>query len=303
MTPTPKLIELIRGPVAVFLTVAFLPAWILFLVPVLFRLVGLEISNYVTLGAWSIAMWMPGIGALLASRREEGGALKALKIHRLGKKTIYLWAWLVPILVSVAAGLITWLLGWGEFDTELKAFQAATEALPETADISLTLLLAAQIGGALTAAPLVNTLFAMGEELGWRGFLLPKLLPLGHLPAILLSGVVWGVWHAPAIAQGHNYPGYPLIGMGMMTVFTVLLGVFFSWLYLKTNSPWAPALAHGTINAVAGLPLLLMTSLMDPWGGALTSVAGWIALAVLAGILFALGEIPTREKRHVSRET
>jgi membrane protease YdiL (CAAX protease family) len=132
----------------------------------------------------------------------------------------------------------------------------------------------------------------MGEELGWRGYLLPKLLVLGEIPAMLISGVIWGLWHAPVILQGHNYPEHPLLGVGMMIVFTVLLGIFFSWLYLKTKSPWAPALGHGTVNAVAGLPLLFLTGVDLTLGGALTSVSGWLALAALVGVLYWKKQIP-----------
>ena len=66
------------------------------------------------------------------------------------------------------------------------------------------------------AAPLINTLLALGEELGWRGLLLPELLPLGQRRAILLSGVIWGFWHAPVILQGHNYPSQPVLGVFLM---------------------------------------------------------------------------------------
>ena len=151
-----------------------------------------------------------------------------------------------------------------------------------------------QIAAALTIAPLFNTLFALGEELGWRGYLLPKLLPLGQIPAMLISGAIWGIWHAPALLQGHNYPDHPVLGVGMMIVFTVLLGIFFSWLYLKTKSPWTPALAHGTVNAVAGLPLLFLKDVNLTLGGSITSVSGWLALAALVGILYWKREIPLR---------
>ncbi len=75
------------------------------------------------------------------------------------------------------------------------------------------LIVAIQIAISFTLGPLINTLLALGEELGWRGFLLPSLLPLGQWRAILMSGLIWGVWHAPAILQGHNYPSQPVLGV------------------------------------------------------------------------------------------
>ena len=64
----------------------------------------------------------------------------------------------------------------------------------------------------------------MGEELGWRGFLLPKLLPIGQWKAILVSGLIWGFWHAPVIAQGHNFPRHPYWGILVMMFACMLLG-------------------------------------------------------------------------------
>ncbi len=286
--------EIFKGPVMLFLAVAFIPAWILFLLPVFLRTAGIEETATVELVAWSAAMWMPGLGAIIATRLGEKKELKTLGLGKLGKKKIYLWAWLGPILAVLVTGVISWLFGWGKFDPTFQLIRQAVEGLPNVPESALPLLLAAQIAAALTVAPLFNTLFALGEELGWRGYLLPKLLPLGQIPAMLISGVIWGIWHAPAILQGHNYPENPVLGVGMMIVFTVLLGIFFSWLYLKTKSPWAPALAHGTVNAVAGLPLLFLTDVNLSLGGSLTSVSGWLALAALVGILCWKKEIPLK---------
>ncbi len=294
MNNVEKTKEIFKGPVIVFLAVAFIPAWILFLLPVFLRMAGIEETATVELVAWSAAMWMPGLGAIIATMLGEKKELKSLGLGKLGKKKIYLWAWLVPILAVLVTGVVSWLFGWGKFDPTFQLIRQAVEGLPDVPETALPLLLTAQIAAALTVAPLFNTLFALGEELGWRGYLLPKLLPLGQIPAMLISGVIWGIWHAPAILQGHNYPENPVLGVGMMIVFTVLLGIIFSWLYLKTKSPWAPALAHGTVNAVAGLPLLFLTDVNLSLGGSLTSVSGWLALAALVGILYWKREIPLK---------
>ncbi len=294
MNNVEKAKEIFKGPVMLFLAVAFIPAWILFLLLMFLRTAGSEETATVALIAWSAAMWMPGLGAIIATRLGEKEELKTLGLRRLGKKKIYLWAWLGPILAVLVTGVISWLFGWGKFDPTFQLIRQAVEGLPNVPETAIPLLLAAQIAAALTIAPLFNTLFALGEELGWRGYLLPKFLPLGQIPAMLISGVIWGIWHAPAILQGHNYPENPVLGVGMMIVFTVLLGIFFSWLYLKTKSPWAPALAHGTVNAVAGLPLLFLTDVNLSLGGSLTSVSGWLALAALVGILCWKREIPLK---------
>lgn len=152
---------------------------------------------------------------------------------------------------------------------------------------------AIQVLFALTLAPLINMLFALGEELGWRGYLLPHLMPLGQWKAILFSGIVWGVWHAPAIAQGHNYPGYPILGIFMMIVFCVLLGIILSWLYLNTRSPWVAALAHGSVNAVAGLPVLFLLPGFDmALGGTLASISAWFGMVLFIVWLVMTKRLP-----------
>jgi membrane protease YdiL (CAAX protease family) len=176
--------------------------------------------------------------------------------------------------------------------------QAAGPTLP------LTLIIGLQALFALTLAPLFNTLFALGEELGWRGYLLPTLMPLGQGRAILLSGVIWGVWHAPAILQGHNYPGQPVLGVFLMVGFCVLFGAILSWLYLRTGSPWAPALGHGALNAFAGIPLMFMPGVNMALGGTLTSLVGWIPMILFVGWLIwkrdLLGRAPEAPVRAIT---
>jgi membrane protease YdiL (CAAX protease family) len=111
---------------------------------------------------------------------------------------------------------------------------------------------------ALAAGCTVNTLVAMGEEAGWRGFLHRELQPLGFWRSSAFTGVVWGLWHAPLIVQGHNYPQHPMAGVALMVVFTTLLAPLLAWVRRESQSTWGPALAHGVLNGSAGLALVLL---------------------------------------------
>ncbi len=292
-----------KKSITIFLVVTFIVSWILFLIPLAFKNQGSQTHQIVTTISFALAMWGPGIGAIVATLT-TGGKFSDLNLGRLGPKRYLVWAWLLFPVLALVTGLVTLLLGFGYFDPDLTLINEAYYALPEGTGLTPTLLVIAQVFAALTIAPLINTLFAMGEELGWRGFLLPQLLPLGQWKAIALSSVIWGFWHAPAIVQGLNYPGYPVLGVFMMLVFTLLLGIILSWLYLNTQSPWVPALAHGSINAVAGLPVLfLLPGFNQALGGTLASVSGWIALAVFVGWLVATRRVPVgAEKALISED-
>ncbi len=274
-----------RKPLIWFLIIAFGLAWVFFLLPLAFGPLGSTTRQIATTVLWALAMWAPGLGAIIATRWVAGEKLGTLNLRRLGDWRAYLWAWLLFPALAVVTGLLTWAFGAGKLDTQFTLIKEALAAVPGGAAIPAWLVVLIQIGVALTFGPLFNTIFALGEELGWRGFLLPRLLPLGQWRAIGLSGVIWGIWHAPAILQGHNYPSHPVAGVFMMIVFCVLLGAILSWLYLRTRSPWAPALAHGSLNAIAGVPLLFLTGVDITIGGTLASVIGWIPLALFVAWL------------------
>lgn len=282
-----------KRELAWFLGLAFCLSWPLFLAPLALGGSDVATRQLVTTGAWAMAMLMPGVAAVVTTRWIAGRDIKSLNLGRLGPKRFYLWAWLLPMMLSWGALLLTVLVGTGRFDPTFALVRTGLAAMPADVVVPVGVFLAAQIVAGLTVGPLINTLFAMGEELGWRGYLLPKLLPKGKWRAILMSGVIWGVWHAPAIAQGHNYPGQPILGVFLMVGLCLLLGAILSWLYLETRSPWAPALAHGAVNAVAGLPLLFLEPGIDiVWGGTLASPPAWIGLALFIAWLVYTRRLP-----------
>ena len=292
-----------RKPLIWFLIIAFGLAWVFFLLPLAFGPLGSTTRQIATQVLWALAMWAPGLGAIIATRWIAGERLGTLNLRRLGDWRAYLWAWLLFPALAVATGLLTWAFGAGKLDTQFTLIKDSLATAPGGEAIPAGLIVLIQIGVALTFGPLFNTIFALGEELGWRGFLLPRLLPLGQWRAIGLSGVIWGVWHAPAILQGHNYPNRPVAGVFMMIVFCVLLGAILSWLYLRTRSPWAPALAHGSLNAIAGLPLLFLTGVDISMGGTLTSIIGWIPLALFVAWLAWTRRLPVTDQPQESQET
>ena len=149
------------------------------------------------------------------------------------------------------------------------------------------------IVGALTGG-IINLPFALGEELGWRGYLLPHLCQSMSIHrAILFSGAIWGLWHAPMIAMGHNYgTGYPTAPWGgilAMIVFCIVCGTFLSYLTIRTGSALPAAIGHGALNAFAAAPAYFMASgvynpFLGPVPTGIIGGAGFIVVAVWCAV-------------------
>jgi membrane protease YdiL (CAAX protease family) len=284
-----------RKPLIWFIIIAFAISWPLFLAPLLLQNLEPATRLIATQGLWALAMWGPGIAALITTLIITKLPFKTLRLNTLGPKRYYLWAWLLPPVLVTLSGLLTIIIRTGQIDTEFTFMQQQMDLTGTHLPVSTGTLVLIQIVQALLLGPLINVVFAMGEELGWRGFLLPRLLPLGQWKALIFSGIIWGVWHAPAIAQGHNYPDHPILGIMLMTVFCVLLGIIIGWMYLNTRSPWVAALAHGSINAWAGLPYLFLKPDFDTaLGGTLTSVPGWAVMGLFIGWLVLTKRLPVQ---------
>jgi len=140
---------------------------------------------------------------------------------------------------------------------------------------------------ALLSASSLNLIFMLGEELGWRGYLYQLLAERTALQRVGITGVLWGLWHAPLIAMGHNYPGYPVVGIGMMVVFCLLAAFVFDWTRARSHSVWSSALLHGLINGSAGGTILFAWG-GHPLVGSMVGIAGFLVLGafITAIILF-----------------
>src|SRR5699024_4612442 len=114
---------------------------------------------------------------------------------------------------------------------------------------------------------------------------------LGVWPALLMSGLIWGLWHAPMTLLGHNFNQPNLWGLAVMLIGCILWGIFFGWLRLRSGSVWPAVIGHSALNASGGIVLLLTSAdptmdlvLVNPLG-----VSGWIVLATVILVLVISG--------------
>jgi len=146
----------------------------------------------------------------------------------------------------------------------------------------------------LIVGPTVNAVAGFGEEVGWRGFLQRELGYMGFWRSSALIGLIWGIWHIPIILQGHNYPQHPVQGVFMMIIFCLLLAPVFSYIRIKANSVIASAIAHGSLNATAGVAIMVIKGGNDLLVG-VTGLSGFITLVLVNIGLFLYERSLTRK--------
>ena len=191
-------------------------------------------------------MWCPGISALLT--------MKILKRNisdlgwKWGKTKYQFLSYLIPIFYALIAYLAIWVLGWGGFYNK-EFVNALTESyglgpIGNGFTIVFYVILLGVFGTIRSMAS------ALGEEIGWRGFLVPELYKkYGFTKTSLISGIIWGVWHLPILLFADYNSGTP--SWYAMTCFMVLIiGISFiyTWFRIKSGSLWTAVILHATHN-------------------------------------------------------
>jgi len=260
-------------PLARFLVIVFVWSWGFDAIAVL-----PGVPKWLVKAAVVIGMWGPGIAALAAQRGPLRAAWSRVfsaasaPVPRNARRAALALGIALPPLFAASSIALTVALGVGH----LKVGRPAPGAL-------LLIFVAAGIIG-----PLLNFPSALGEELGWRGFLAPHLRVLwGDARARAATGIIWGLWHLPLLVAGLNYPGHPWLAIPLMVGFTSALNMVFIELAERGGSVAAPTIAHASVNAYPGLATLLLTD-VNPCVGAPVGVIAWIPI-VVAGALLARG--------------
>ncbi len=289
-----------RLRVGVFVAVAYGAAWLVAL-PLYLNGRGLAVPWFQAVAV--AMMFTPTLAVFVAGRVVPDGrrfvdrvGLKPGPFRRWWRAALQ--AWLVPLAVGVVAVVLAVAFGLLRVDlVHFSGFAAMLrEKVPGVALPPVRWLAWVSIVQVAFAA-FVNMLPALGEEIGWRGFLQPVLTARRPVLGTLATGVVWGLWHAPLLLLGYNFPGlpWPLQLLGMC-VFTTLASVVLGRLRQRAGTVWVSALAHGSINAVGSLPLLVIAAgtTVGPMG-TLVGLAGWIPLTIWAAIVVLQARRPAAE--------
>jgi membrane protease YdiL (CAAX protease family) len=201
------------------------------------------------------SMWGPGAAALITC------ALCRIDVRTLGWQwPSHRWltrAYVLPLLYAAPVYVATWCFIGDSF--ALQAFMTRVATSYNLASSPALGTFAVGIPLLLSVGMVAGLTWALGEEIGWRGFLFPRLMSrFGYSRACLIGGLIWAVWHYPGLIWGHYNAGTnPAFALACFTVSVVAMAFISGWLRLRTQSVWPCALLHASHN-------LFVQAIFDP---------------------------------------
>lgn len=248
----------------IYMIFAFGLAWVIQIIASIFSRNG-NVAVFQLL--LSVCMFMPFLATLIARIPLKGmGWIPKLK----GNIGWILLSWFGPMVLTILGAVIFYIIFPNRLDWSgsYMAIQMGEEAMAElqATGITVPILTIITVVQACSYVPLVNGLFGLGEEVGWRGVMYPMLKDkLGRVKGMILGGVIWGAWHWPIMVfagyeYGLEYWGAPFLGMAIFCLFATVGGIILDVLYEKTKCIWVPSVGHGAINATLGFPVLMLNA-------------------------------------------
>jgi membrane protease YdiL (CAAX protease family) len=236
----------------------------------------------------SFCMFIPLVATLICQKSSKEPLLRNVGISWKVNRW-WFFGWLIVPLIPLLTILFThWTIGL--------SFNVPGETVPlgfmnkPVGMVGITLL------SGMVAGVTINALFAFGEEIGWRGYLLKQFEGKNFLTTSIIIGIIWGLWHAPLILLGHNYPQHPQWGVLMMVVMSIPLSFIIQYFRVKSGSVIVAAVMHGTFNALAGMAYLFID--MNNWNDLIDAscgLTGICSLLVVAIAIFLFDRYITRE--------
>ena len=276
----------------VYLITVFALGWILQIIASIFANKG---DNTVFRGIMAVCMYMPLLSVLIARIPLKGmGFIPHLK----GKIRYIFFSLWMPAVLSIIGGVLFFVIFPNAYDGEFETMRSLMQeagALKQLEAQGLTIKSYMVISTiqAVTIAPFLNMLFALGEEIGWRGAMYPYLKEIfGVTKGRIVGGTIWGCWHWPAMIlagyeYGKEYVGAPVLGPIIFCLCTAAMGILLDYVYEKTGTIWMPSLMHGAINAFTIFAYMSKPEYADKaiLGPAYIGIISMIPMVVLAGII------------------
>lgn len=204
----------------------------------------------------ALCMFIPTLGALLAEA-DMGKMGWNIKSSKNWKYIVF--AWLSPTAFQIIGATLYFMVFPDDF-APAEAFQRflSDEEYEEFRQngSNYAEFIAEDVFYSLISPHLFTaTILALGEEIGWRGFMYPELKAgYGRTKGLLIGGAIHGAWHFPVMIfvgyeYGKDYIGAPVLGLFVFCLYTISMGIVSDFLYMKSGSIWLPAIFHAMINA------------------------------------------------------
>ena len=193
-------------------------------------------------------MWCPAAAGILTGFLTKRSLLEFG--WGLGKARYLLAGWAIPMIYIWPAYLLVWVTGLGGFPKE-QTVERIRSLLHMSSEPTWVLLTIFYLLGSIGAV-LFGWLGAAGEEIGWRGFLVPELMKFNSFTrTAAISGVIWSAWHAPLIIWSDYNSGTPTwYAVTCFATIRVSASFVFAWIRLKSGSVWPAVLLHASHNAI-----------------------------------------------------
>jgi membrane protease YdiL (CAAX protease family) len=190
-------------------------------------------------------MWCPALAGMLTLRL-NGRSISDLGWNW-GETKYQVRSWYIPILYASIAYAIVWIFHFGAFGNP-EYYDSLTKTMHLGGGPWISIVMGIALIGTYGMIRSVSS--ALGEEIGWRGFLVPELSKTTSFTATsLISGIVWSLWHYPILIYGDYNAGTPTwYGLTCFTVMVISISFVFAWMRLKSGSLWTGAILHGSHN-------------------------------------------------------
>lgn len=233
------------------------------------------------IGLVYLLMWAPAIASFVARLiLREGIRDVSFKLQRaFGLKALII-GWLYPVPVGVIAYGLAWLTGLATFSMSGMSFVTA-------------------LAFNLIVGVLYSATSTTGEEIGWRGYMLTRLFDAKILRPVLISGVIWGLWHLPLILSGQYASGpNPTLSAVIFMALIVPTTYLVSWLRLQSGSIWPPIIFHASWNSLIQGVFDQSTKETSIWLGESGILVALVSLALVIFLVrgrWAIKHMPTEE--------
>ncbi len=191
-------------------------------------------------------MWCPGIAGIITMLLLKRN-LKQLG-WRWGRSKYQLRSYLIPLLYALLAYGIIWILGLGKLSSDILQTQLSEVLGLEDINATLAFFIMILFIGIVGIIP--SAFSALGEEIGWRGFLVPELYKSqGFTKTSLISGFIWGIWHMPILLFADYNSGTPAwFAMTCFMVLIISISFIYTWFRMKSGSLWTAVILHASHN-------------------------------------------------------